>query len=77
MSRWRELCGWYAPDAGPVTNLFLRVMMGAGAEVVVRRGQLVLQPLTPVPAMRAGMVLHPDDPTTHECSGSFPAVRPD
>lgn len=59
---WRELCGWYAPDAGPVTNLFLRVMMGAGAEVVVRRGQLVLKPLTPVPAIRAGMVLHPDDP---------------
>jgi CubicO group peptidase (beta-lactamase class C family) len=59
---WGELCGWYAPDAGPVTNLFPRVMMGAGAEVVVRGAQLVLKPLTPIPAMRAGMVLHPDDP---------------
>jgi hypothetical protein len=59
---WRQLCGWYAPDAGPVTNLLLRVMMGAGVEVVVRRGELVLKPLTPIPAMRAGMVLHPDDP---------------
>lgn len=58
---WGGLCGWYAPDAGPVTNLFLRVMMGAGVEVVVRGGQLVLKPLTPIPAMRAGMVLHPDD----------------
>jgi hypothetical protein len=59
---WHELCGWYAPDAGPVTNLFLRAMMGAGVEIVVRRGTLVLKPLTPIPAMRAGMVLHPDDP---------------
>ena len=59
---WGELCGWYAPDAGPVTNLFLRVTMGAGVEVVVRGGQLVVKPLTPIPAMRAGMVLHPDDP---------------
>lgn len=59
---WGGLCGWYAPDAGPVTNLFPRVAMGAGLEVVVRDGRLVLQPLTPVPAMRAGMVLHPDHP---------------
>ena len=59
---WGELCGWYAPDAGRVTNLVLRVMMGAGVEVVVCAGQLVLKPLTPIPAMRAGMVLHPDDP---------------
>jgi CubicO group peptidase (beta-lactamase class C family) len=59
---WADLCGWYAPDAGPVTNLFLRVMMGAGVEVVVRDGRLLLKPLTPVPALRAGMVLHPDDP---------------
>ena len=59
---WGELCGWYAPDAGPVTNLFLRVMMGAGVEIVVRGGELNLKPLTPIPAMRAGMVLHPDDP---------------
>ena len=59
---WRELCGWYAPDAGPVTNLWQRAMMGAGAEVAVRRGRLVLTPLTPVPGMRTPMVLHPDDP---------------
>jgi CubicO group peptidase (beta-lactamase class C family) len=59
---WGELCGWYAPDAGPVTNLMVRVMMGAGVEVMLRGGQLVMKPLTPIPAMRAGMVLHPDDP---------------
>jgi hypothetical protein len=59
---WGALCGWYAPDAGPVTNLFLRLGMGAGVEVAVRRGQLVLTPLTPVPGLHDRMVLHPDDP---------------
>lgn len=33
---WHEICGWYSPDPGPVTNLFLRAPMGAGAEVMVR-----------------------------------------
>jgi hypothetical protein len=36
--------------------------MGAGAEVVVRDGHLLLKPLTPVPAMRRGLRLYPDDP---------------
>jgi hypothetical protein len=36
--------------------------MGAGAEVVVRDGHLMLKPLHPVPAIRRGMRLHPDDP---------------
>jgi hypothetical protein len=59
---WRELCGWYAPDPGPVTNLFTRATLGAGFEVAVRGGQLTLTPLHPVPAIRQGMRLHPDDP---------------
>jgi hypothetical protein len=59
---WAELCGWYSPAPGPVTNLFARAFMGAGAEVVVDNHRLVLKPLTPVPALRRGMVLHPDDP---------------
>ena len=58
---WAELCGWYAPAPGPVTNLFARAFMGAGAEVVVDNHGLVLKPLTPVPALRRGMPLHPDD----------------
>ena len=60
---WPALCGWYAPDAGPITNLFPRLAMGAGVEVTVRHRELVLTPLTPVPGMRIGMVLHPDDPS--------------
>jgi CubicO group peptidase (beta-lactamase class C family) len=59
---WPALCGWYAPDAGPVTNLMPRLVMGAGVEVAVRRGELVVTPLTPVPGLRAPMILHPDDP---------------
>jgi hypothetical protein len=59
---WSELCGWYSPDPGPVTNLFLRPLFGAGAEVTVRGGHLMLRPLTPVPALRRGMRLYPDDP---------------
>jgi CubicO group peptidase (beta-lactamase class C family) len=59
---WRAQCGWYAPDAGPVTDLMPRLVMGAGLEVAVRRRELVLTPLTPVPGLRVPMVLHPDDP---------------
>ncbi len=59
---WTEICGWYSPDPGPVTNLFTRALMGAGAEVTVHHGQLMLRPLHPVPAIRRGMRLHPDDP---------------
>lgn len=59
---WQGWCGWYAPDAGPVTNLFARVGMGAGLEVTVRRGRLVLRPLTPIPGLGAAMPLCPDDP---------------
>ena len=59
---WSDLCGWYSPAPGPVTNLFSRALMGAGAEVVVQGGHLMLKPLTPIPAMRRGFRLYPDDP---------------
>ena len=59
---WSELCGWYSPDPGPVTNLFVRAAIGAGCEVTVRGGHLLLKPLTPIPALRRGLRLYPDDP---------------
>jgi CubicO group peptidase (beta-lactamase class C family) len=59
---WDEICGWYGLPPGPVTNLFVRALMGAGAEVVVQGGHLMLKPLTPIPAMRRGFRLYPDDP---------------
>ncbi len=39
---WSELCGRYDLAPGPMTNLFLRLVMGAGAEVRVRRALLLL-----------------------------------
>jgi len=59
---WNELCGWYSPAPGPVTNLPARVLFGAGAEVTVHHGHLMLKPLTPMPGIRRGLRLHPDDP---------------
>jgi CubicO group peptidase (beta-lactamase class C family) len=59
---WHELCGWYGPDPGPVTNLFSRALVGVGAQVHVRDGHLELRTLTPVAGLREGLRLYPDDP---------------
>lgn len=59
---WGELCGWYGPDPGPLTNARTRLLIGGGAEVIVRRNQLVLRAFTPVPQLRRGCRLHADDP---------------
>ncbi len=59
---WSEICGWYSPSPGPVTNVFPRALMGAGAEIVVEGGHVTLKPLTPIPAMRHCFRLYPDDP---------------
>jgi CubicO group peptidase (beta-lactamase class C family) len=58
---WGELCGWYGMDPGPLANLFGRLVFGAGAEVVVRRGKLWFRPLSAIPTVRHGFLLHPDD----------------
>jgi len=59
---WAGICGWYGPDPGPLTNARVRMLMGAGAEVIVREGHLVLRGLTPAPRLRKGFRLHADDP---------------
>ena len=38
-------------------------MLGAGAEVFVRDGQLMVRVLSPIPALYRGFPLHPDDET--------------
>jgi hypothetical protein len=60
---WSELCGWYGMAPGPLTNAFNRLTFGVGVEVAVRGGHLMLLPLSPVPALRRGFRLHPDDDT--------------
>ncbi len=57
---WGDICGWYSLSAA-LTDLRTRSMFGAGAEVFVRRGQLTLRALSPIPAVYRGFVLHPDD----------------
>jgi CubicO group peptidase (beta-lactamase class C family) len=57
---WGDLCGWYKPIAQRSDTQALG-LVGAGAEVRVRRGRLVLRALSPVPAIYRGFVLHPDD----------------
>jgi CubicO group peptidase (beta-lactamase class C family) len=55
---WGELCGWYGFRGSfrDVQRWFV-----AGAEVFVRRGQLMLRALSPIPAVTRGLALHPDD----------------
>jgi hypothetical protein len=59
---WQDLCGWYAlPGPATPTDVRIRGFFGAGLEVLVRRGTLVLRLLTPVPVLYRGFPLHPDD----------------
>jgi CubicO group peptidase (beta-lactamase class C family) len=57
---WSDICGWYHLPSR-LTDARVRAMVGAGVEVVVRRGQLTLRVLSPVPRLARGFVLHPDD----------------
>jgi hypothetical protein len=57
---WGELGGWYRPCAQR-SDMQAWSMAGAGAEVFVRRGQLTLRALSPIPAPCRGFLLHPDD----------------
>src|SRR5215218_5377956 len=53
-----ELCGWYG-YRGSLRDVQRWLVLGA--EVVVRRGQLMLRALSPLPALHRGLPLHPDD----------------
>ena len=56
---WGDLCGWYhfsahLTDPG-------KLALGAGVEVFVRHGQLMMRALSPLPTLYRGFALHPDD----------------
>jgi CubicO group peptidase (beta-lactamase class C family) len=57
---WGDLCGRYRVP-GPATDLRASVFFGAGMQVFVQRGGLCLRFLSPVPALRRGFALRPDD----------------
>ena len=56
---WNDLCGWYSLGPGVLTDPQPR-MLGAGVEVVLRRGHLTIRGQIPVPAVRTGLRLYPD-----------------
>ena len=55
---WSDLCGWYA-FRGSLRDVQRWLL--SGAEVFVRRGQLMLRAVSPIPAAARGFPLHPDD----------------
>lgn len=55
---WTDLCGWYS-FRGSLRDV--QKWLVAGVRILVRRGQLTLWPVTPVPALARGLPLHPDD----------------
>lgn len=57
---WGEICGWYSLSV-PITDPRSRLYVGAGAEVLARRGELIFRFLNPIPALYRGFPLHPDD----------------
>ena len=57
---WGDLCGFYRPCAQR-TDMQTRSMVGAGAEVFARGGELIFRVLSPIPALYRGLPLHPDD----------------
>ncbi|HEX6254522.1 MAG TPA: serine hydrolase domain-containing protein [Euzebyales bacterium] len=57
---WGDLCGWYTPIAQR-NDTMVWAMAGAGAQVRVRRGRLMLRAISPLPAAYRGFELHPDD----------------
>ena len=56
---WQELCGWYRFSTRLTDPALFAI--GAGAEVVVRRGRLAMRFLSPIPGLWRAMDLHPDD----------------
>jgi CubicO group peptidase (beta-lactamase class C family) len=55
---WSELCGWYA---FPGSLRDLQRWLIAGVQVFVRRGQLTLRLVTPIPGLPRAFPLHPED----------------
>jgi hypothetical protein len=59
---WEELCGRYRLPPR-ISDLRGRLAMAGGVEVFVRGGRLMIRALTPIPTLRRGLPLHPDDET--------------
>jgi hypothetical protein len=49
------------PARAQQTDMMAWSVFGAGAKITVRRGELILRTLSPIPALYRGLQLHPDD----------------
>lgn len=58
---WGDIRRWYRLSA-QWADTQAKSLAGLGAEVVVRRGELVVRVLGPIPALFRGFILHADDP---------------
>jgi CubicO group peptidase (beta-lactamase class C family) len=58
---WKDLCGWYSFGPGWLTDPQPRMVLGLGLEVAVRAGHLTLRGQIPIPAIRRGLRLYPDE----------------
>jgi CubicO group peptidase (beta-lactamase class C family) len=67
---WGDLCGRYRFSVAPTDPA--RFAIGLGAEVFVRRGQLMVRFLSPIPALFKGFALYPDDETATPFGSGFP-----
>jgi CubicO group peptidase (beta-lactamase class C family) len=59
---WPELIGYYAPEPGFLTNIRSWQMVGGEVQVLVKHRRLLIRALSPIPALRRGLELHPVDP---------------
>jgi hypothetical protein len=57
---WGDIRGWYRLDAR-LTDARARLTIGAGAQVFVRGGKVMLRGLSPIPGVHRGFPLYPDD----------------
>jgi CubicO group peptidase (beta-lactamase class C family) len=57
---WPDLCGRYRLPAR-ISDMRGRLLMGRGAEVYVQGGHLRVRIRAPIPGLRHGFALHPDD----------------
>lgn len=57
---WPEICGRYR-FAATLTDP-AKLTLGPGVEVLIRGGRPLIRASSPLPALRRGFVLHPDDP---------------
>jgi len=58
---WEDICGLYVLR-GPLSDVRIRAVLGAGMQVLLLRGRPHLRLLSPAGVVTGALALHPDDP---------------